>query len=131
MTALQVDVTSMVLTGLRAQLGVGPRFVTETPADLEQAAASGVGRVIRSGGGDDGVSLDTATITIDCFSTDAPTSRGFAYDVIGAMYALHGQVVNGATFSFIRKISGPTPLPYENSAVRRQALLFRVAVKID
>jgi hypothetical protein len=130
-TPLQVDVTGLVLTGLRAQLPLA-RCVTETPNDLEQAAAAGVVKVIRSGGGDDGHILDTATMTLDCFWSGGvvtEASREFAYQVVGAMYALLGQIINGATVTRVRKIGGPVPLPYDNPSVRRQALTFRVAVK--
>jgi hypothetical protein len=131
-TPLQVDVTGVVLTGLRAQLPAA-RCVTETPGDLEQAAQTGVVRVVRSGGGDDGHILDTATMTLDCFAAGpvvTEASRDFAYQVVGAMYALRGQIINGASVTRVRKIGGPVPLPYDNPAVRRQALTFRVAVKI-
>lgn len=126
MTALQVDITAVVLSGLRLLLPT-PRWVTETPEKLETALP--LGRVIRSGGGDDGFILDTATITVECFDAGTESSRQFAYATAGAVRALQGMTINGASVTYVRKIGGPVPLPYANPAVRRQALTFRVAVK--
>jgi hypothetical protein len=141
-TPLQVDATALILTGLRAQLGLKVRCVTEFPADLAQALP--IVRVELAGGGDDGVLLDSPTVVLDCMagnnadgSYTAVTgggvgspqySREFAYRVIGAMYGLRGQLINGAGFSYVNKISGPIPLPYDNPAVRRQSLTFRVSL---
>lgn len=133
MTALAVDVTALLLTGLRTQLGIGVRFGTETPKDLETAGP--IVQVVRAGGGDDGIILDTATIVLDCFAAKSATepasvvSRELAYSVVAAMYALRGQVINGGVITRVQKIGGPVPLPYDNVAVRRQALTFQVAVK--
>jgi hypothetical protein len=126
-TPLQVDATALILTGLRAQLGIGVRCVTEFPADLEQALP--IVRVELAGGGDDGVLLDSPTVTLDCIAEGTEGSRQFAYQVIGGMYALRGQVINGAAISYVNKISGPIPLSYENPAVRTAgSLTFRVSV---
>lgn len=133
MTALQIDVTGVLLTGLRAQLGSGYRCVVETPDDLAQAVP--VVKVNRAGGGDDGRVLDTATMIVEVFAAGAAPgsgdsgARAAAYTVAGAMYSLRGQVYNGAVIVSVRKLGGPTPLPYANTAVRRQSLTFRVGIK--
>jgi hypothetical protein len=86
-TPLQVDVTAVILTGLRARCSAWTvRCVTEFPADLEQALP--IVRVELAGGGDDGVILDSPTVTWTASPNGTEGSRQFAYRVIGAMYAL-------------------------------------------
>jgi hypothetical protein len=123
---LQIDVTGILLAGLRPLLPAA-KLVTETPDNLADVLPCA--RLERAGGGDDGVVLDTAVIQVDCFGDSPVTSRMFAMQVVGAMYALQGAVVNGATVTRVRKTSGPTALGYDNPAVRRQLLQFRVSVK--
>lgn len=125
MTVLQIDVTAVLLTGLRTQLP-DARFVTETPGDLVQALPCA--RIGIAGGRDDGFALQQPVFAADCFADGTESSRQFALQIIGALHQLVGQIINGATISRVETWQ-PIPLKYENSAVRRQGLTFRVYAK--
>lgn len=122
---LEVDVTGLVRSWLASHTAA--RMVTELPADL--AAQLPLGRVVRTGGPDDGFALDVAVIVCHWFAASDTAARALAYAGCTALRRMVGPVIGGATVTRVRKMGGPFQADYENPAVRRQITTHELYVK--
>lgn len=123
-TVLEVDAEAWVRSWLEAQTGT--TTVTETANPL----ATPLYQVVRIGGSDDGVVLDSATISLHAFAANRPTAKNLAYRARTALYASRGVVFDGAVCTRVRTIGGPSWTPYDNTDVRRVTGTYQVSLKI-
>lgn len=121
---LMVDATGMVRSWLAAQV-VRARVVTETPADM----AGPTVRVLRAGGGDDGIVIDEPTMVLHCFDVTAELSRLLALDAGAGLRALLGVVHLGAVLTDLRKLAGPIAADYANTGLRQNILTYQLRIK--
>jgi hypothetical protein len=121
-----VDVEPMLSGWLKGATGV--QCVTELPATLETAVPLiEVGRI---GGSDSQVVIDAATVDVTCWGGTRDTARKLAYLVQDQMRVhLPGSPAPGGVVTFVNTVSGPTWLPYDNTAVRRFHATFQVFVR--
>lgn len=127
MTApLAVDVTGWLVARLQ-ESGVA-RFVTETPGNL--ADVMPLVRVERTGGPDDGYTLDIPTVVFHCFHGSDLLSRRLAYQVITHVYGLRDQLADGAVVTRVRKLGGPFRAAYENPAVRHHVVTMQPRITV-
>lgn len=128
MTApLTVDVTGWIIA--RLQGAAGARFATETPADLEDQLP--FVRPVRTGGPDDGKTLDIPTVVFHCFAGTDHDARVLAYAVRDAVAGLRDQVADGAVVTIVRKLGGPFRAAYDNPAVRHQVLTMQLRITVQ
>lgn len=123
---LQVDVTAMSQAILRDSL-VGVRVVTELPANLVDVLPCI--RVVRVGGGDDGIVLDQAMMAYHCYWDSDVAARNLAYSINSALRNALGAVVNNAALTKYRKVSGPAWAGYENTLIRQYVVMHYQWVK--
>lgn len=126
MTALMVDVESVIRAWLQQQLPTAT-VGTETPADLE--AHLPFVQPVRIGGGDDGVTLDAATMSIHTFGVDRASARTLGYQVRAALFDARGVVFQNATVTRVATIGGPAWTPYDNTNIRRTTGTYQVRIK--
>jgi len=121
-----VDVEPMLTTWLSSQLGI--RCVTELPSTL--ATSVPLVEVGRIGGADSQIVVDAARVDITCWGSTRDTARKLAYQVQDLIRVhLPGLRVPGGVVIFADTVSGPTWLPYDDTAVRRFHCTFQVFVR--
>lgn len=124
---LEVDVTTLLITILNAAPD-GIRTVSELPDKVEND--SPVRQVIRVGGGNDGVILDSATFAIHAFAADAVDADAALYSAWTALRAARGVVTDGAVLTQVQTLSGPSWAPTENTALRHSVTTGIARIKV-
>jgi hypothetical protein len=121
---LGVDVEAWARSWLESYTGV--TTCTETPS----AISGELLQVVRIGGGDDGVILDRAMLSVHAFAGNRPTAKHLAYVARNALFAARGVVHDGAVCARVSTIGGPHWTPYDNTALRRVTGTYQVSVKV-
>lgn len=123
--ALSIDPVLMCKTWLEADLGTS-NVSSRLPANL--ASVLPWLQLQRVGGPDDGYALDMPTMNFQCYAADEPSSSAFAYQVAASVRRMKGQTVNGGAVTYLRKLSGPFWVDYENPAVSRHILTYELRI---
>lgn len=115
----------LLLTGwIKTQRGV--RCVTDLPADLTSLP---IVQVVRFGGSDDELTVDTPNIDVDVFHNDRASAFTLAEQIRSDIrLRLPGYSANGAVVTGVETISGPKWVPYDNTSLRRVSASYRVAI---
>lgn len=124
---LEVDVVQVLHDWLTTQLD-GVRVVSTTPADLAQQVP--LLRVLRIGGPDDGVILDSPTVAIHAFTTSAPTANALLYQVNTALRAARGVIISGAVITQVRKLGGPSWAPTAEQKLAHSVSTYQIRIKV-
>ena len=101
------------------------RVVTETPAAMPTQLI----QVERIGGIDPQISLDQATIDVECFAATRAGATDLANKVRASLrFAAAGFTANGATISRVDTLIGPGWRPYANVNVRRVGATYQITL---
>lgn len=137
MQALEVDCTKFLVTVLY-QAVTDPvtstlaRIVTELPDTLD--AAVPVIRVVRVGGPNDSIILDSPTVVLHGFVARPDEGYRLLHAAQTALRAAVGRRVSvdggWAVMTALRAISGPSPAGYENPGLRHSVMTLQPRIKI-
>lgn len=122
-TIPEVDAEYVVRSWLEQDTGTAT--CTETPAAL----AVPLLQAVRIGGGDDGVILDRATLSVHAFAASRDDARKLAYAARSSLYRMRGVVYLGAVVTKVAVIGGPAWTPYDDVNVRRFTQTVQVSIK--
>lgn len=124
---MYADVEALLVGWLGAQLTV--RTCTELPADLTGALP--VVQVDRIGGADRDVSLDIATVDVDCYALGRLAAAQLAARARTALlHALPGTTAAGGVVVRVQTLSAPASRPYDTtSAVHRCGGSYQLTVQ--
>lgn len=105
-------------------LGIEGRPCAELPANLTPPVV----QFTRIGGADPNLTLDEATVSVDCYGE----TRGAAYDlaekVRAALRTGCGYSASGAVLARVRTLSAPSARPYDNTSLRRVGATYLITV---
>lgn len=105
------------------------RVVTELPANL--ASVVPLIQVVRFGGADEFITIDTANIDIDVFASSRTEARLISEEVRTAVRLyLPGYIGYGAggAVQSVTTISAPRWVPYDNTSLRRFTAAYRITI---
>ncbi|MGW4422508.1 hypothetical protein [Streptosporangium sp. NPDC004631] len=121
-----IDVEALLTSWIEANVD-NLRSMSETPADLD--ALVPVAKVRRIGGPYDGFRLDRATVDVDVFDA---TRDGASAAALHVQWALHNLLARNkagdAVVTRVETLTGPRPLPYDNTGLRRFGATYRITV---
>jgi len=115
--------------GLAVWLGsvLAVRSVTETPANL--ATTLPVVGVDRIGGADPTLSIDEATVDVDCYHSGRILTRNLALTAQAWIrYLLPGQPMGGGVVLRTATIVAPHWTPYDDTNLRRFTATYQVVI---
>lgn len=124
--ALEVDAKAWFIARLNATLP-GVRVSGDVPSDAAEQVP--FVRVVRVGGGDDGLTVDSPTLVLHHFHTSEPLANALAYQVGTAMRGLRGVVADGGTAQRVRKTGGPTWVAYENTGLQQVVTTWQTRIR--
>ena len=86
-------------------------------------------QVVRFGGSDADLTLDSANVDIDTFAATRDAARSLAEQVRSAVRLhLPGYANAGAAVQSVTTISAPRWLPYDNTSLRRFTAAYRITI---
>lgn len=125
------DSETLVVRYLTAELAARSPWTT-TKAYTKVPATRPVSfvRVVRTGGTRTRF-IDTPTLTLESWSTNAITASNLAQTVRGLMFAIDRVTYSGSTYQFYdpQEFSGPANLPDPDSVMERYTETFSVGVR--
>ncbi|MFC3986437.1 hypothetical protein [Streptosporangium jomthongense] len=121
-----IDVEALLTSWIEANV-TGVHAMSETPNDLDDLVP--VAKVRRIGGPYDGFRLDRATVDVDVFDTTRDGASTAALDVQQALHdRLARNKTGNAVVTRVETLTGPRPLPYDNTGLRRFGATYRITV---
>lgn len=121
-----IDVEALVTSWIEANID-GTRAMSETPNNLDELLP--VARVRRIGGTYDGFRIDRATVDIDYFDASRDQAAAGALHLQWALHNLFDRARHGdAVVCRVETLTGPRPLPYDNTFLRRFGATYRITV---
>lgn len=122
------DVEAVLVAFLTAQFP-GVKVCAELPATLPAKVI----QVERIGGPDTTLSIDQATVDVECYANGGTQGRvdanALAYQVRDALrVTIRGYTALGATVQNVATISGPAWRPDANTTIRRVGATYQVTV---
>lgn len=137
MNALEVDCTRFIVAALyggvvEPETGRTARIVTELPNKLTDVLP--VIQVFRIGGPNDGVVLDSPTITLHGFAATQQQANRLLHVAYTTLRLALGRVITvdggDAVLARVRVLGGPSWAPYENTALRHAVSTVQARIKI-
>lgn len=122
---LEVDVTALVIDILTS--AALATVDARTPDKLEQHLP--FIRVVRTGGPNDGVRLDFATVVLHSFAASDQGANSLLYQAGTTLRQAVGAVRDGAVITQLRTLGGPGLVDYENPDVSHAFMTVQVRVK--
>jgi hypothetical protein len=124
---LQID-CELWVRGLLSDAFAGvARVATETPANLADVLP--VITVLRIGGRDDGVVVDSPVFDIQCFAATRAAAYQYGYQVGAVLRGARGTIRGDVTLVDVETVSGPSSVPYDNPNVRRVVATYQLRIK--
>jgi hypothetical protein len=123
---MAVDALAWTIKYLDANLP-GVLVTAELPADVDDRLPAI--RVRRSGGGDDGVAIDSPVMVIDVYAGTQAFAQAVAANAGMALLAGRGAVLNGGTLLRATKVAGPIYAHDPNPNLRRAVVTYELRLK--
>lgn len=111
-------IEALLIPWLTSQVA-GVRFLTETPADLQDVVP--VVRVLRTGGAADpnAPRFDAPRLVFECYDKGYLAAATLADQVDHAILrVLPAQTLSGSVVTKVTQVSGPTHIPYPDTLLR-------------
>ncbi|MEV7013273.1 hypothetical protein [Streptosporangium sp. NPDC051022] len=121
-----IDVEALLTSWIEATVD-NVHAMSETPNDLDDLLPAA--KIRRIGGPYDGFRLDRATVDVDVFDATRDGASAVALHIQWALHNLLARNKTGdAVVTRVETLTGPRPLPYDNSGLRRFGATYRITV---